>query len=250
MMQRLERIIERFLNNECGGDEERMGRVLDKLGALLEEEEAQGTDARFRGGPGEGAERWDHRLIADHIPNGSSVLDLGCGSGTLLAHLMEEKGIRAQGIEIDSELVMQCVANGVPVFQTNLDEGLAGFPDRSFDYVVLEETVQTLHKPVTVLQEMVRVGRRGIVSFPNFGFWKVRLYLSAHGRMPKTEAWPYEWFDSPNIHPLTVRDFEALLDDMGIHVADGHVWAEGGPRRLGEDDNVFAEQVMLIVEKG
>ena len=124
-----------------------------------------------------GRSRWDHGLIEEHIPHGASVLDLGCGEGSLLARLMKTKGIHAQGIEIDFSLVLDCVTNGVPVFQANLDEGLAGFPDHSFDYVVLEETIQTLNRPRTVLSEMVRVGKLGIVTFPNFGFWRVRAHL-------------------------------------------------------------------------
>ncbi len=192
--------------------------------------------------------RWDHRLISQHIPEEASVLDLGAGNGELLAHLMETKRVRAQGIELDSEAVMACVANGVPVFQADVDEGLVWFPDGSFDYVVLEETVQTLHQPRTVLREMVRVGRRGIVSFPNFGFWKVRLSLALGGHMPVTAAWPYEWHDSPNIHPLSLDDFTELLVRESIRIVDGHVWDNGASRALAPDDNLFAEEVMLIVE--
>ena len=248
MKDKLTIMLQQFLQNECGGDEERMERLLECLRTLLSEEDS-GKSEQKQSTSSNGIDRWDHQLIAEHIPARASVLDLGCGSGTLLAHLIETKDIRAQGVELDSEAVMQCVTNGVPVFQTNLDDGLAGFPDQSFDYVVLEETVQTLHKPDTVLREMVRVGHRGIVTFPNFAFWKVRMYLFTHGRMPVTDAWPYEWFDSPNIHPLTVKDFTALLNQIGIRIVDGHAWVNGAPRSLGEDDNVLAEQVMLVVEK-
>lgn len=196
-----------------------------------------------------GRSRWDHGLIEEHIPRGASVLDLGCGDGSLLARLMKTKGIHAQGIEIDFSLVLDCVTNGVPVFQANLDEGLAGFPDRSFDYVVLEETIQTLNRPRTVLSEMVRVGKLGIVTFPNFGYWQVRLDLALTGRMPVTKSLPFAWFDTPNIRLLTLEDFRQWTSDEGIEIVEGHVFSEGTIRRIQDDDNLFADEVMLVIRK-
>jgi len=231
-------------------DPEALHRKLARLVDVLEAEEktrARRQDITIT--DKNGAYRWDHELIERHIPDGASVLDLGCGSGTLLARLISTKHVRGQGIEIDSEKVLQCVANGVPAFQTNLDDGLAGFPDESFDFVVLEETVQTLHRPLTVLTEMVRVGRRGIVTFPNFGHWQVRLDLVLSGRMPITRALPYEWFESPNIHPLALSDFEACIQEQGIRIVEGHVLADGSVHPLNPDDNLFAEEVMLIIER-
>lgn len=196
-----------------------------------------------------GRSRWDHEVIAERIPHGASVLDLGCGDGSLLARLMKTKSINPQGIEIDFDLVLDCVTNGVPVFQANLDEGLAGFPDQSFDYVVLEETIQTLNRPRTVLREMVRVGKLGIVTFPNFGYWQVRVELALSGRMPVTKTLPFSWFDTPNIRLLTLDDFRRWTEDEGIEIVEGNVISRGVPRRLRDDDNLFADEVMLVIRK-
>ena len=227
--------------------------TLDTLARLVERLEQESNSIRLDAplAPENNVERyrWDHEMIVEHIPAGSSVLDLGCGAGTLLARLIREKGVRAQGIELVPEQVLECVANGVPVFQTNLDEGLAGFPDRSFDYVVLEETLQTLHRPVLVLNEMLRVGRLGIVTFPNFAHWRVRLDLSVNGRMPVTRAWPYSWYESPNIRPLTLHDFETWVEEEGIEIVDGHVWSEGRVREFDTTENLFAEEAMLVIRR-
>jgi len=226
--------------------------TLATLARLVGQLEAGELQADSSPAPHNGPEgyRWDHELIAEHVPDGASVLDLGCGSGTLLARLIRTKSIWGQGIELDSEQVLECVTNGVPVFQTNLDDGLAGFPDDSFDYVVLEETLQTLHRPLIVLDEMVRVGRLGIVSFPNFGHWRMRVDLALTGKMPVTETFPFPWHESPNISPLTLSDFEALVEAEGIEIVDGHVWSDGRTRPLRSEENLFAEEAMLIIRRG
>ncbi len=193
--------------------------------------------------------RWQDKVIEQEIPVGSSVLDLGCGNGELLARLRDMKGVHGQGIERDSKAVMECVRSGVPVFQSDIRSGLASFADASYDYVVLEETLQTLMKPTKVLAEMLRVGRRGIVTFPNFGFWQVRLDLALRGRMPQTGWLPYNWYDTPNIHCLSIQDFLEWMHEAKIELIEGFVLNEGKVRKLGVSDNLYAEEVLMIVEK-
>ncbi len=207
---------------------------------------------------GEGAEyptdaagqplRWQDDWIVDAIPAGASVLDLGCGDGHLLARLREEKNVRGQGVELDPAAVLACVRNGVPAMQTNLDEGLAGFSRKSFDYVVLEETLQTLMRPDKVLKAMLRVGRRGVVTFPNFAYLKVRLDLGLRGRMPRTEWLPYSWFDTPNIHLFSLQDFLDWCAEEGARVVSGFVLAEGQIRPMETTDNLYAEEALISVE--
>lgn len=193
--------------------------------------------------------RWQDRVIKSIIPEGASVLDLGCGGGELLARLIQEKGVRGQGLELDPEAVFECVERGVPVFQVDLNEGLRGFPDDSFDFVVLEETLQTLVHPREMLDEMLRVGRRGIVSFPNFGYWRIRLDLATRGRMPVSEWLPHRWYDSPNIHLFTLQDFLDWCHETGATVVDGRVLSEGEVRPMGVGDNLYAEEALAVVER-
>lgn len=192
--------------------------------------------------------RWQDDLIEKEIPKAASVLDLGCNDGLLLGRLSAKKRARVQGIELNTDSVGRCVERGVPVIHADLDAGLGGFMDKSFDYVILEETLQTLHRPIFVLGEMLRVGRRGIVSFPNFGYWRVRLQLAATGRMPVTDRLPYKWYDTPNIHLLTLDDFKSWARSGGIRVAKGYVLAEGLVREMGKDDNLIAEEALLVLE--
>jgi len=193
--------------------------------------------------------RWQDAAIEDEIPEGASVLDLGCGRGELLARLARTKRARCQGVELDAEAAFECVERGVPVLQADLDEGLGGFPDRSFDFVVLEETLQTVRRPMRVLDEMLRVGRRGIVSFPNFGFWRVRFGLALTGRMPVTEKLPYQWYDSPNIHLFTLQDFTDWAARAAVRIVRGRVLADGVLRELRAEDNLHAEEVLLVLER-
>jgi methionine biosynthesis protein MetW len=165
------------------------------------------------------AERRDLEIIAGLVPEGSRVLDLGCGSGELLAHLQRHKGCSGYGIEIDDAKVQACVQSGVDVIQLNLEEGLALFEDRSFDVVLQLETLQHLRNTEQMLRETARVGRIGIVSFPNFAHWPNRLRVAA-GRMPVTKALPYQWYDTPNIRVGTFADFEVLARRNGLAVTD------------------------------
>lgn len=162
--------------------------------------------------------RGDLRLISDLVPGGSRVLDLGCGDGVLLAHLRDEKGCFVRGLELKASGISACLGRGISVVQADLDEGLPGYPDASFDIVVLSQTLQVVRRPAFVLREMLRVGRKGIVSFPNFGHWRVRSYLALKGRMPVSRSIPYTWYETPNIHHTTLKDFRDFVAANGGQV--------------------------------
>ncbi|HUU27517.1 MAG TPA: methionine biosynthesis protein MetW [archaeon] len=218
----------------------------DRLVSLIEDFLSEKSGAK--GAKRQPGRRWDHEVIERIITPGSTVLDLGCGNGELLERLVKVRGVKGQGVEIDPEKVYDCVARGVSVLQLDLDEGLNGFPDNFFDFVILEETLQTVHQPVKVLSEMLRVGKRGIVSFPNFAYWRVRLELGLGGRMPVLESLPYPWYDTPNIHLCSVDDFMAWAGESQVSIIEGHVLAEGKVRALEEGDNLFAEEALLVVQ--
>ncbi len=193
--------------------------------------------------------RWQEEVISREIPVGASVLDLGCGDGFLLERLMRERNVRGQGVEIDADQVFSCVDRGVPVIQADLGAGLRWCPDKTFDVVVLEETLQTLQDPCGVLDEMLRVGKRGIVSFPNFAHYRVVVDLAAHSRMPVTDRLPYHWYESANIHLLTLRDLLDWTESNGVHIVSGYALVEGVPRELRPDDDLVAEEVLVVVER-
>lgn len=163
--------------------------------------------------------RADLKVIADWIPPRSRVLDLGCGDGTLMAHLMRDKRVQGYGVEIDVDNVVKCVAAGVPVIQSDLEAGLADFGDASFDHVILSQTLQAMRNTEEILIELLRVGREGIVTFPNFGYWENRLQI-LQGRMPVSETIPYQWYNTPNIHWCMLGDFEALCAKNGIAIRE------------------------------
>lgn len=163
--------------------------------------------------------RHDLELITELIPARASVLDLGCGDGLLLENLRRRKQVeRGRGIERDLDAVTACMRRGIPVVQADLDAGLADFPDKSFDVVVISHTLQQVHRPQKLLLEAGRVGERVIVGFPNFGHWQIRCGLLVRGRMPKSKMLPYEWYDTPNIHLLTITDFEDFCDRHGFRI--------------------------------
>ncbi|APF88602.1 methionine biosynthesis protein MetW [Ralstonia pseudosolanacearum] len=172
------------------------------------------------------ADRADFRAIARWIEPRSTVLDLGCGDGSLLRVLQNELDVLAYGIEIDDAGVLAATQKGLHVIQQNLEGGLALFEDKSFDMVILSQTLQTIHNTAQVLREMLRVGRECIVSFPNFGYWPHRLSIF-RGRMPVSKSLPYEWYDTPNVRVLTIRDFEALAPKVGLVILDRVVLHEG-----------------------
>lgn len=194
--------------------------------------------------------RGDLRLIASLVPEGSRVLDLGCGDGALLAHLRDTRGCRVRGVELSRDGVAACVRSGIPCVQSDLDEGLAALADEAFDIVVLSQTLQVVRYPDRVLREMLRVGERGIVSFPNFAHWRVRGYLAAKGRMPVSEAIPYTWYDTPNIHHTTIKDFRDLCAASGARILTEIALVsgrDGVPRQVGVAANLRADTAVAVV---
>lgn len=156
--------------------------------------------------------RSDYTIISELVESNSKVLDLGCGDGALLAWLAENKNVEARGLEIDGARVQRAIARGVSAYQGDIDHDLSDYPDQAFDYVILSQTLQETHQPLKVLREILRVGRNAIVAFPNFGHWRVRWSHLISGRAPRTKLFPHKWYDSPNIHFLTIRDFEELVE--------------------------------------
>ncbi len=157
-------------------------------------------------------------LVQAWIKPGERVLDLGCGDGTLLRQLIDDKAVLGYGIEIDPHAISRCVDGGINVVEQDLDKGLANFTDRSFDTVVMTQTLQAVHFPHLIIDEMLRIGKVGIVAFPNFGHWRCRYYLATRGRMPVSKFLPYQWYDTPNIHFCTINDFEQLCRDKNIDI--------------------------------
>jgi methionine biosynthesis protein MetW len=194
--------------------------------------------------------RIDHSVILGLIPQATHVLDLGCGDGSLLDKLVKERGVRGLGIEIDDAGVRDCIAKGLPVLQGDIDEGLRDFPDASFDYVLLNQTIQAAKKPAVVLQEMLRVGRKVIVGFPNFAYWRMRWYLLTKGRMPRTDFLNYEWYDTPNIHFCSIRDFDRYCEKTDI-VVEKRIFLStgirGGKVYGGSHPNLFAENAVYLL---
>ncbi len=193
--------------------------------------------------------RPDLAVISEWIEPGSRILDLGCGDGTLLDHLAGTRQVRGYGMEIDAANVSRCVARGVNVIQADLDDGLRDFATDAFDYVVLTQTLQALARPDQALTEILRVGHRAIVTFPNFGHWRVRLQL-LRGRMPLTPTLPDQWYNSPNIHLCTVNDFEALCAAqhwtcLRRSLLD-HTHRQG--KRINALPNLFAEVALYLLE--
>jgi methionine biosynthesis protein MetW len=190
------------------------------------------------------AGRSDFAVIGRIITPKSRVLDLGCGEGELLEWLIRQKQVTARGVEISPARVRRAIARGVSAFQGDLNEGLADFPDNAFDYVILSQTLQETHQPVRVIEEMLRVGKRAIVSFPNFGHWSVRANMLFTGRSPRTKAFPYEWYETPNIHFLSVTDFERLAEQKGLRIDHREFLA--GERRITWLPNLRAEVAVFL----
>lgn len=194
----------------------------------------------------------NYDLITNLVEEGSSVLDLGCGDGTLLRKLIDEKSVKGKGIEINQDNVIKSIHKGLSVIQGDIDEGLADFSDNEVDYVVLNQTLQSAQKPDYVINEMLRVGKYGIVSFPNFAYWRIRLYLLIKGKMPKSKMLPFEWYDTPNIHLLTVKDFFDYCEQRNIKISKSILTRRGKVIRSNLKKvfaDIFAEEVIFVIHK-
>jgi len=213
---------------------------------------AREADAREAGARRDGI-RIDLQLIADMIAPGSRVLDVGCGDGTLLDYLVHFKGVDGRGIELSQDGVNACVTQGLSVIQGDADTDLRDYPSDAFDYVVLSQTLQATVSPHSVLSELVRIGRRAVVSFPNFGYWRVRLQLLLSGRMPRTPTLLHDWFDTPNIHLCTITDFVALATRVDITIERALTLDRTGYRvreRKGALANLLGEQAVFLLSRG
>jgi methionine biosynthesis protein MetW len=196
--------------------------------------------------------RLDLGLIADMVPIGARVLDLGCGDGDLLSALIRERGCQGQGVEVSSDAFHACVSKGIPVIAADIDDGLTDFTDDSFDVVVLSQTLQATRRPARVLHEMMRVADTAIVSFINYGHIGLRTRLAVRGRMPVSPLAPEQWFATPNIHPCSILDFEQLVRSEGLVCAERHVLgADGGPggRWAQRRPNAFAAAAAYVVHR-
>ena len=192
--------------------------------------------------------RPDLAVIAAHVEPGSRVLDVGCGDGSLMAALRDDARVDARGLELDAGNVAAAVARGLSVVQGDADVELADYPSASFDYAILSQTLQTTRAPHRVLGELLRIGERAFVSFPNFAYWRVRLSLLRDGRMPVTPLLPEQWFDTPNIHHLTIADFRAYLGEQRVDV-EGAWFLSGGSRTSAAGANMLAEHAVFLLRR-
>lgn len=194
----------------------------------------------------------NYEIITKFIENGSKILDLGCGDGTLLKMLIERKNCTGTGIEIDQQNAIQAIEKGLSIIQGDIDEGLKDFSDNEYDYIILNQTLQSTEKPDYVIEEMLRAGKKAVVSFPNFAYWKVRFYLFFNGKMPKSNILPFEWYNTPNIHLLTIKDFFKFCKKRDIKILKevymnkakminnfGVKWHK----------NLFAEEAIFVISK-
>jgi methionine biosynthesis protein MetW len=197
--------------------------------------------------------RPDLAAIAEMIPPATRVLDIGCGDGSLLEYLVRAKNVDGRGLELIQHNVNQCVARGLSVVQGDADTDLGEYPSGVFDIAILSQTIQATRNPRQVLGELLRIGKRTIVSFPNFGHWRVRLSLAFHGRMPVTNALGHAWYDTPNIHLCTIADFLSLARDVGASIEGGFALSDGKPAQPMRPDsfgpNLFAEGAIFILAK-
>ncbi len=192
--------------------------------------------------------RSDLVIIAANVDAGSRLLDIGCGNGDLMAALRDGKGCDARGMELDAGNVSAAMARGLPVIQGDADADLATYPDAAFDYAILSQTLQTTKRPDLVLDELLRIGKRAFVSFPNFAQWRIRLALAFGGRMPVTKQLPDRWYDTANIHHVTVDDFRSLLAERGIKV-EGQWFLSGNKQTTSAGANLLAEHAVFLLSR-
>jgi len=197
--------------------------------------------------------RVDFKVIASLIKSGTRVLDVGCGDGALLDLLAARRGVDGRGVELSQQGVDQCLIKGLSVVQGDADRDLVYYPDDGFDYVILSQTLQATHNPKQVLHELLRIGRRAVVSIPNFGYWRVRASLLFGGRMPVTKELPYSWYDTPNIHFCTIADFLDMVEEIGATVEKAVVLNRNGQRvtfRLPWSTlNLFGQQAVFLLRR-
>ncbi|MDD3695151.1 MAG: methionine biosynthesis protein MetW [Lentisphaeria bacterium] len=227
--------------NELGieSDLDSLRRVLERAGYL---------QARHRETAADLTARWQDAVIASMLLPGSSVLDIGCGEGDLLLRLADECQAFVQGVERDQEAVIRCIERGLPIYHSDLEKGLGSFQDQSFDYVILQNTVQTLYHALDVLRETLRIGRFAVISFPNFAHWLVRLVFSLGGRMPVTPALPYDWHNTPNIHLCSIEDFLDWCREDQVNILASWVLLEGKVLEYKPEHNLSAEEAVFLVE--
>jgi methionine biosynthesis protein MetW len=198
-------------------------------------------------------ERIDLQVITGFVTPGARVLDVGCGDGALLQLLEDQKGVDGRGVELSQKGVNLAEARGLSVVQGDADHDLATYPDEGFDFVILSQTLQATHNPRVVLEQLLRIGRKVIVSFPNFGNWRIRAQFLFGGHMPVTENLPYSWYDTPNIHFFTIRDFTTTVREMGAKIETGVALTEGGRslhwRLPWWVWNVFGQQAVFLIRR-
>jgi methionine biosynthesis protein MetW len=186
--------------------------------------------------------------VANAVPHGSRVLDIGCGDGALLAHLRGERGVDGYGIEVSASNVATAVARGLSVVQGDADIDLVDYPDGAFDVAILSDTLQAMKRPADILDELLRIASSAVVSFPNFAHWRARAALAIGGRMPVTRTLPVSWYDTPNIHFCTVDDFRALIAERGYRITSA-AFLSGGQPRPSALANLLAEQAVFVLAK-
>ena len=188
-------------------------------------------------------------LLCQMVEPGSRVLDLGCGHGELLRRLMDARNVTGCGVEIDTQAIVRCVAAGIDVIQDDLDQGIAEFADQSYDVVILNMTLQVTHRSDLVLREVLRVGRKGIVTIPNFGYWRLRGRLMFSGRMPVSRTLPFPWYQTPNIRVVTIKDFRRLCEKLGGRIEQELYLHNGEPCRTFGWPNFFAPEALFVISK-
>lgn len=189
--------------------------------------------------------RLDHKIIYDIVESESRILDLGCGNGELLSLLAKEKSAKVQGIELSEEAIYKCVEKGLSVFHGDIDSGLSEYPDKSFDYVILNQSMQEVKKVDFVINEALRVGKKVIVGFPNFAYWRARLRLFLKGKTPITYSLPYRWYNTPNLHFLSISDFKEFCSEKGITTLNAYYLGRRG--KVGIFPNLFALNAVFVI---